>query len=134
VESDKKYMSPLSQLGMDIVAIWEKILDRHPIGVTVDFYELGGNSLKALRILAEVEKELGIRLPLAAFPKTNTVQKMASYLGDQVPWTHLTALQPRGTRYPLFFVPPSTRTGIIFNNLAKHLGEDQPFYVLEYAG
>jgi len=133
-ESDKKFIAPTSQLEKDIVAIWEKILDQHPIGVTDDFYGLGGHSLSGLRILAEIEMELGIQVPLAVFAQTRTIQKLVGYLGDQGLSTHLTALHPKGKEYPLFFVPPSARTAMIFEVLAKYLGEEQPFYGLEYSG
>jgi len=122
------------QLEEDILKIWQKILDRQQIDMNDDFYELGGNSLSALRILAEIEKEFKTPIPLAAFPKVSTVKKMAIFLKEQESWTYITPIQPKGSRYPLFFIPPSARSSLIFKDLAKHLGEDQPFYGLEHAG
>jgi thioesterase domain-containing protein/acyl carrier protein len=132
--SESTYEAPTSQLEMDLVAVWEKVMERRPIGVTDDFFDMGGQSLLALRILAEIEKIVGVPIPLAAFAQARTIQKMAHYLGEQGLWSHLVPIQPKGKKYPFFCVPPSVSTAMIFNDLAKHLGEDQPFYGLDFSG
>jgi aryl carrier-like protein len=47
-----------------LVKIWEEVLGRSPVGVRDNFFESGGDSLKATKILARVYKEFGVRVDL----------------------------------------------------------------------
>ena len=134
MSESNQYKAPETKLENDLVDIWEDVLGKKPISVGDDFYQLGGHSLLAMKIIAEVEEKMGFILPLSSFPNMTTVQKMAGYLQTQKEWLYLTPLQTKGSKYPLYFVPPSARSSLSFQELADHLGEDQPFYGLEYAG
>jgi acyl carrier protein len=126
---ESTYVASTNQLEKDVVAIWEKFLDQHPIGVNDDFFELGGHSLMALGIIAEIEIELGIPVPLAAFAQARSIDNLTRYLREQGSWSHLIALQSKGISCPFFCAPtPSVSTGMIFEDLAKNSGEDQTFY------
>jgi acyl carrier protein len=48
------------------------------VGLHDELFELGGDSMLALRLLAEIEKELGCRLPLAVFFQEATVARLAA--------------------------------------------------------
>lgn len=50
-----------------LAAIWQDSLGKSPQGVGADFFDLGGNSLGALRMLAKVEAGFGTRIAIAAF-------------------------------------------------------------------
>jgi amino acid adenylation domain-containing protein len=66
-----------------LVQIWEDVLGRRPIGVSDDFFALGGHSLLGARMLAAVEQTFGVRLPLSAFFESPTVLRMAARLGEK---------------------------------------------------
>ena len=46
---ERPYAPPRDELELTLVAIWEEVLGRHPIGVTDDFFELGGTRCKLSR-------------------------------------------------------------------------------------
>ena len=48
--------TPRDALEFQLVKIWEDVLRVRPIGIKEDFFELGGNSLLAIRMLARLEK------------------------------------------------------------------------------
>jgi amino acid adenylation domain-containing protein len=75
-----------------VARVWEDVLERSPIGRTHDFFELGGTSLSAVRIIARLRDELGIAIPLTAIFAHPTVAALA---------THLRALAGRAIPRPV---------------------------------
>lgn len=59
-----------------LAAIWREVLEVEPAGS--DFFDLGGNSMGALRMLARVEAEIGVRIAIAAFFDDPTLTGLAS--------------------------------------------------------
>jgi amino acid adenylation domain-containing protein len=130
-------VEPQTALEEQLVAIWETVLKIHPVSIRDDFFDLGGHSLLALRLIAAVEEELGIIIPFPALIQARTIANIARIIQDQealTSWSHLVALQPLGSKLPLFCIPPSAVTVMIFKDLAKYLDRDRPFYGLEYSG
>lgn len=77
LETDRKYVPPGSALEQKLVGIWEEILERKGVGVTDNFYLIGGHSLKATRIIARILKELNVKVELKDFFGGPTIQELA---------------------------------------------------------
>ncbi len=60
-----------------LVDIWERVLGVHPIGVSSNFFDLGGHSLMAARLIAEVQKTTGKSIPLSAIFRAPTIEGFA---------------------------------------------------------
>src|SRR4029077_3878354 len=76
-QGEKGSVPPRDALETQLVAIWEKALGLQPIGITDNFFQLGGDSLLAVRIFAEIEQTLGKRLPLGTLFQMPTVETLA---------------------------------------------------------
>jgi amino acid adenylation domain-containing protein len=63
-----------------LTAIWEELLRRRGIGVTDGFYEIGGHSLLAIRLLSQVQRETGVTVPLRQFFEAPTIRALAGAL------------------------------------------------------
>ena len=61
---DAPALPPRDEIERRLVTIWERELDVHPIGITDDFLELGGDSMTAAQIAVSIEKETRIRVPV----------------------------------------------------------------------
>jgi amino acid adenylation domain-containing protein len=72
--------APADAVQRQMAAIWAEVLGVHPIGPRDDFFELGGDSLRAARILNQIEETWGVRLPLSTFLEHATVQDVAALL------------------------------------------------------
>jgi thioesterase domain-containing protein len=116
---------PRDALESQLVKIWEEILRTKPIGMKEDFFELGGNSLLAIRMLARVEKALNAKVTLATLMFAPTIERLAAMLRDpnSLRRPQVFGIQPRGSLPPFFCVG----AGPLFRTLASKLGTDQPF-------
>ena len=65
-----------SPLQAQIRDVWRAVLGREQIGIDDDFFALGGDSLKAIRLLARVQSELGLELRLSEFFTAPTIARM----------------------------------------------------------
>jgi len=116
---------PRDALELQLVRIWEEVLRANPVGIREDFFELGGNSLLAIRMLARVEKLLNTKITLATLMFAPTIERLAAMLRnpDSLKRPQVFGIQPHGFRPPFFCVG----AGPLFRTLANRLGNDQPF-------
>ncbi|HEX2076941.1 MAG TPA: amino acid adenylation domain-containing protein [Longimicrobium sp.] len=124
---------PRDYLEARLVQLWEALLGVEGIGPTQSFFELGGNSLLALRLLAQVKARLGCELPLAALFAGATVRQMAAAVRErqgEAPSAPaaVVPLQPHGALPPLFLVHAADRDVAGYVSLVRHLGPDQPVF------
>lgn len=132
-----EYVSPRNTLELQLTQIWEEVLGLQPIGVTDNFFNLGGQSLQAVRLFTQIEKIFGKNLPLATLFQAATIEQHASILQQEewsAPWQPLVTIQPGSDKPPLFCVHPIDGNVLIFQNLAPHLGSNQPVYGLQAKG
>ncbi|MCB9100062.1 MAG: SDR family NAD(P)-dependent oxidoreductase [Anaerolineales bacterium] len=132
------YVAPRNEIEQKIADIWQELLGVEQIGIHDDFFDLGGNSLLALRIFAQIEKVLGKKLPLATLMEATTVAKLAAIMGgDMAPsvsWSSLVPIQPNGSKPPLFCVHAAGGNVLLYRDLTRYLGPDQPVYGLQSQG
>jgi amino acid adenylation domain-containing protein len=126
--------APSDDLERDLQSIWEAMLGIHPIGVEDSFFDIGGHSLLAIRLLDAVERRFGRTLGLATLFEGPTIRGQAALLrrpAAAVPACCAVAVQPNGDRTPLFFVSGFGGAILPFEKLARELGDEQPLYVLD---
>jgi aspartate racemase len=134
---EQPYVAARTPLETRLVGIWERVLELEPIGVTDRFFDLGVTSIVAATLFAQIEHELGGRLPLGAIFQAPTIESLARLIeeGDGNPrWTSLVPIQPQGSRTPIFCVHGGAGTILHLEPLATTLGADQPFYGLQARG
>jgi acyl carrier protein len=61
-----------------VAGIWGAVLGVPAVRVEDDFFELGGNSLVAVQLIAQIREATGVRLPMRAIFETPTVSEMAA--------------------------------------------------------
>jgi thioesterase domain-containing protein len=124
-------------LERHLTQIWEQVLAMQPIGITDNFFDLGGYSLLAVRLFEAIEQGLGTNLPLATLLQAATVEQLANLLrqeGWSALWSPLVALQPHGSKPPFFFIHAISGNVLNYRDLARYLGPDQPLYGLQAQG
>lgn len=133
-EAETGFVEPSETLHLQLQQIWQKVLGIHPIGLRDNFFDLGGHSLIAIRLMAQIEKLFGKKLPLNVLFQAPTIEQMANIVRDEgwsLPYKSLVAIQPNGSRPPLFCVHGAGGQVLFYHDLVRYLPEDQPLYGLE---
>src|SRR4030042_5200895 len=78
-----EYIEPGTSLEKDLATIWQSVLGKSQIGLTQNFFESGGTSLRAVQLIASVKKKFGISLPLTILFECPTIALMAATLGSE---------------------------------------------------
>ena len=73
-----------AQLEQVVIAIWRKFLGTDRIGLTDNFFDLGGDSLSLGRVQMSLQKELRVKLPITALFEFTTVRSLVHYLDGQI--------------------------------------------------
>jgi amino acid adenylation domain-containing protein len=76
-------LRPRSDSETRIAAIWCDILGLAQVPIDQSFFTLGGTSVLAIQLLARLEQELGIDMPLQAFFEEPTVAGMTARIGKR---------------------------------------------------
>ncbi|MHC5728858.1 MAG: thioesterase domain-containing protein, partial [Nostoc sp.] len=131
----QSFVPPHNFTELALVKIWENLLNTSPIGVTDNFFDLGGQSFLAVRLMAQIEDRFGHNLPLSTLFENQTIEKLAQILSQpvrEISNSPLVAIQSSGDKIP-FFCMHGAGGGIrAFFNLSRRLGEDYPFYGLQH--
>ena len=116
-------------------AAWQRLFGRADFGDQDNFFhDLGGQSIMAARLVADLSTVLGRRVPLAAVFEAPTVASMAALLRDEG-WTprfrSSVPLQPLGVGTPVFLFH-GVGGGVTENlELARAFAPDVPVYGLQ---
>lgn len=73
-----EYVAPSNAIELKLVEIWSGVLKLDPliIGVNNNFFEMGGHSLKAVRILSIIEKEFNVKIQIATIFLKPTIREL----------------------------------------------------------
>lgn len=134
-------VSPRTLLEDRLAAIWRGLLGTEEVGVTDDFFELGGTSLLALRLLTRVSKQFNVNVPIGTLFEEPTIRRLAAEIDDDraaarqataAPGADL--LKPGGDGPPLFILPDARGHLLKFRHLVGLIDIDGPVYGLASRG
>ncbi len=83
-ELEKAFVAPRTETERLLAGIWARVLELTAVGVTDDFFELGGYSLLAVRMMAEVWEVFALDVPLLGFFQNPTVSGLGAMLEEAV--------------------------------------------------
>ncbi len=125
-EADSEYLAPRDELEASLVAIWEEVLGKRPIGVRTPFFKLGGYSLMIVRLFARINKTLGTALPITTIFNAPTVEQLAGIVRGRSYYSSLVPVHTEGARPPFFMI----HSYLLYQGIPHVLGPDIPFYGL----
>ena len=129
-------VAPRTELERQMVDLWEKVLDRQNLGVTDDFFEVGGHSLLAVILVSRMKSELGLALSLDRLIERRTIAGVLGALaeGETSSSPHIVSFNTDGSKPPLVFFPGGYGSLLIYRELPELFGPDQPVYLARPMG
>ena len=81
---DVSFVAPKGPMEEMLAKIWVEILDVERVGTRDNFFDLGGNSLSAMQVVARMEKTFNVRVPLKTFFESPTIASSSKTLSANV--------------------------------------------------
>jgi amino acid adenylation domain-containing protein len=134
----KPQATPSDTFEAKLLTIWQTVLGSGPgiIGRKDDFFDLGGDSLRAVQMLVQIEETFGVILPPEVLIEHSTIEKLASVIKDRTivhtdnPLVELRAA-PAGR--PLFLIHNGKGAVLTYSQLVRRL-PGRPIYGLQSRG
>jgi acetoacetyl-CoA synthetase len=125
-----QYVAPRTEAERALVAIWERFLHQSPIGVDDDFFQLGGQSLLAARVIAAIEKELGVRTSISILAYARTVRQITKAIAAQDGRSPalVVPMKPGGDGKPIYLVHCGGGHVLRYQSFVNALPADMPVY------
>ncbi len=124
-------ITPRTPLEEKLAKIWAQVLGLAMVGIYDNFFDIGGHSLLAAQVMAQIRIVFGKNLPVPALFRAVTVEQLAQLLQQEEwpeSWSSLVPIQPSGSKPPFFWVHGDASVAF----LPRYLGPDQPLYELQH--
>ncbi len=135
--TQRVYVPPNNDAERALQPIWEQVFGSKPIGVTENFYDLGGHSVVAAVLMSRIETELGHHLPLEALFQAPTIRGLGNAIQTQLELGRggvLVPLQTKGDHPPLFLIAGAGGHVFAFHKFAHLLGPQFNLYGMKAIG
>lgn len=137
--TSSKDENSLSQVETQLTKIWEDVLNFYPVRPNDNFFEIGGDSLLSIQIIAKARK-LGLQLTANQLFENPTISDLGKKLAakkikaEKETYDFLVPLREGGSKKPLFCIHSGGGHVVFYNLLAKYMTSDRPIYALEPTG
>ena len=99
-----EYVAPESDTEHALAAVYADLLGLDRVGVTESFFDLGGNSLAAMRLAARASEALGMEVSVREIFDAPTIRGLAQAVaGNDAALAPIVAVDPRPAQIPLSF-------------------------------
>ncbi len=142
--NDENYTAPSNHIEELLVDIWESILKTKSISVHDNFFDLGGNSLDALRISTHIYVALKIKVSLGKLFEFPTIHELAKIIENDLRKTRknsetrnklkissLIHLNKGYFRAPLFLIHPIGGSVFWYKYLARYIDHKRSLYAIQ---
>lgn len=120
-----------------IINLWEEVLQIPNIRLDDNFFQLGGHSILAVKIMVDLEKMTSKKLPLAVLFTSPTIRELSALYEqheDEKAWNPIVPLREGGVNKALFFAHGISGNVFKYHGLGQRLTGSQPSYGLQAYG
>ncbi|QUR69997.1 amino acid adenylation domain-containing protein [Mycobacterium spongiae] len=118
-----RYQAPGTPTEEILAGIFAQVLGVDRVGVDDSFFDLGGDSLSAMRLVAAVNTAFGAELSVRAMFDASSVKSLSEQLGEDSSSGELVPIETlkQGTGVPLFCIHPASGISWPYRELGKYL-------------
>ena len=120
----ESFIAPSTDLEIKICAVWKDILGLDSISINSDFYDIGGNSILSIYVVANLAKN-GVQCTTRNLFEHRTIKKLSLYLSsikNEIKFIPYEILHKGNSGNPIFIFPPETSGAeTYYNNIASKL-------------
>ncbi|MEM7753769.1 MAG: alpha/beta fold hydrolase, partial [Pseudomonadota bacterium] len=153
---DSEFVEPEGEIERRLAGFWSDLLGIDQIGADDNFFDLGGHSLIAVRLFAQVKSVFSVDFPISILFEAPTIRKCAALIaergvvpeGEERPdgaapmkkperrFTHIVPMHQGdgGKKTPFFLVAGMFGNVLNLRHLAHLVGTDRPVYGLQARG
>ncbi len=121
-----------------VLKLWKELLSTNEISLNSNFFEIGGHSLIAVKLVSLLKKETGKSLPITTLFENPTIEKLAQLIDSKDDvidlWSSYVPIKSTGTKPPIYIVHGAGLSVMVFNSLAQELDKEQPVIGLQAKG
>ena len=135
-ENTSPYHEPITDLEILLCSLFSEVIGVSRVSLEDNFFEIGGHSLLAMRLIARVQQLTLYELPLRTLFESPTVRALAQVIQEQkqLAYRPLLPLRKTGDRPPLFCIHPGGGSGTVYKILTDALAIEQPVWALQARG
>ncbi|MTE12401.1 non-ribosomal peptide synthetase [Nocardia aurantiaca] len=137
----RAYRAPRTAAERTLVEAFETVVESSRIGMDDNFFDIGGNSMGAVRLVGLVRERTGIPMPLQWMFLDPTPAALAVRLTEAADQPDVEAslrvllpMRPRGEAPALFCVHPAIGLAWCYGGLVRYVDSDRPIYGIQSPG
>jgi FkbH-like protein len=134
---DDRLEEPATETEGTLAALWRELLNVKELGVQDDYFALGGTSLIAAQLFAEIRQRFGLAMPLTTILDHPSVRALARAIDAQrlvgargASSGVLVELKPGGERH-LFLIHDGDGETLLYRNLARRMPDHVAVFGIE---
>ncbi|KJR42048.1 tyrocidine synthetase III [Candidatus Magnetoovum chiemensis] len=136
VLSSHQYGGPKNEIEQKLIEIWSSVLNKKGISVNDNFFDLGGDNVKAIHIVKKIRKEFDLKLYVFIILQFPTIRELSESLYSLKVYykkfdNEMAAFLNVKGDMKIFCCPPITGFGFSYKNLTNYLG-DYSFYCFNF--
>jgi thioesterase domain-containing protein/acyl carrier protein len=136
-EKESVPKKPANEIQQRLLEIWKEVLKLDFIGIHDNFFEIGGDSISSILIIAKARKS-NINLSPNQLFDYQTINELAQYVTSneeqEEKWDYLVGLRNEGTKNPLFCIHAGGGHVFFYNYLTDHIDRNRPLYAIQPSG
>uniref|UniRef100_A6VYG1 AMP-dependent synthetase and ligase n=1 Tax=Marinomonas sp. (strain MWYL1) TaxID=400668 RepID=A6VYG1_MARMS len=138
-DNEADYVPPSNNIERRLERIWFEIISNEQIGITADYFALGGDSMGIIRMSSLIRDEFNYSCNPDFIFENNTIRKQAAALsrnvdGEQNQHSSLVALGGKKEANKLYCFHPRAGHALVFNEMLKYLKKDWVLYGFQALG
>ncbi|MCP4154562.1 MAG: AMP-binding protein, partial [bacterium] len=84
LQERETYVPPRNDIEKQLAKIWQEAMQVERIGITENYFNIGGDSIKAIRLINAVNREMDTGLTIPDLYQNDTIQQLAAQIAAKI--------------------------------------------------